>query len=345
MTDLPPVPKVRSYVLAPYVEALSAAGKSLEPTLRRYGIEPEIVHQIDELIPLENFLAITEIASQLADDNHLGLRLGANLPSQQLGAQGVIIRSGKNLGVALASYANWATALQEATQFLFTRQRHDARFIYRLGIRGPYGERQDIEFTLGNLFNLIRARMGQSWRPTEMHFEHSAPTGPRQHERVFGCPVYFDRPVNMLVLPLSDLEKEGMSGTSWRERAMIPLLQEHVAKLTLSAENHDSLARRIAMTVDQSLGRERMTLVAVADKLNMSVRTLQRRLEAEGTTFREVLGAERQRVAEGVLRNRETGRVLSAAIRAGYSDASSLSRAYKRRTGKKPSKYSRGWES
>jgi AraC-like DNA-binding protein len=142
----------------------------------------------------------------------------------------------------------------------------------------------------------------------------------------------------MLVIPLGDVEKADMTGMSWREKAMIPLLQEHAAQLTWKAQNVETLTRRVTMTIDQSLGRKRITLGWVADVLGMSVRTLQRKLDEEGTSFRQIMSVERRRMAESVLRHRQRGRVLTAAIRTGYSDASALSRAYKRWTGDSPNR-------
>lgn len=73
---------------------------------------------------------------------------------------------------------------------------------------------------------------------------------------------------------------------------------------------------------------ERPTLAALAARLRMSTRSLQRALMREGTSFSELLDAERRRRSAELL---EHGAVLKeAALRVGYADPSALTRARRR---------------
>lgn len=74
----------------------------------------------------------------------------------------------------------------------------------------------------------------------------------------------------------------------------------------------------------------------VAQKLNMSTRTLQRKLKASHTTFRTLLDEVRHEFAANYIQD-STFSLMEIAFVLGYSEYSSFSRAYKSWTGISPS--------
>jgi AraC-like DNA-binding protein len=78
----------------------------------------------------------------------------------------------------------------------------------------------------------------------------------------------------------------------------------------------------------------------VASSMHMSARTLQRRLEDEGTRFGEVLEEVRARLARTWLRDPSLG-LSEIAARLGFADLATFSRAFKRWTGMPPGQWRR----
>lgn len=79
----------------------------------------------------------------------------------------------------------------------------------------------------------------------------------------------------------------------------------------------------------------RRTLVEVAAELATSPRTLQRRLEAEGTSFQEALARTRERLARAYLRSSALPSA-DIAFLVGYDELTSFHRALRQWTGKTP---------
>jgi AraC-like DNA-binding protein len=77
---------------------------------------------------------------------------------------------------------------------------------------------------------------------------------------------------------------------------------------------------------------------AMAQELNMSPRTLQRKLRQDGTTYQAVLDDARKEVAEWCLLKTSLP-IEEIAERLGYIDVSSFSRAFRRWFDKPPSKF------
>ena len=70
----------------------------------------------------------------------------------------------------------------------------------------------------------------------------------------------------------------------------------------------------------------------------MSERTLQRRLQAEGTSFQEILEETRRSIALGYLADRRFA-AYEVSFMLGYSEPATFFRAFKRWTGKTPQTY------
>jgi AraC-like DNA-binding protein len=134
-------------------------------------------------------------------------------------------------------------------------------------------------------------------------------------------------------------------------RAMFdePLPQADRHTLQMCLAQCDALMQRreqrsgITSLVRSKLFRESglfPTLPDVAAELSVHPRTLRRRLDAEGTSFRDLLNEARSAVAVDLLRNVGLT-VEEVSRRLGYTEVSAFSHAFKRWYGVAPSTYSR----
>jgi AraC-like DNA-binding protein len=112
------------------------------------------------------------------------------------------------------------------------------------------------------------------------------------------------------------------------------LCQQLVVDLTHSG-GVSSVVRR---TLVEKMPWRFPTIERMADEMAMHARTLRRRLEAEGTTYRGLLTEVRKRLAIEYLRKtRMTTEEIAS--RLGYSDAANFRHAFSRWTGKTPHEY------
>ena len=82
------------------------------------------------------------------------------------------------------------------------------------------------------------------------------------------------------------------------------------------------------------------SLDEAADRLHMSPRTLHRRLEEEGTSFRAIKDGLRRDLAISQLSHSDKS-VLDIALDLGFAEASAFHRAFKKWTGARPGEYRR----
>jgi AraC-like DNA-binding protein len=80
------------------------------------------------------------------------------------------------------------------------------------------------------------------------------------------------------------------------------------------------------------------SLEEIASEFSMQPRTLNRRLQAEGTTFRELINEARFEVARQLLKGTRM-RIADIALALGYANASGFSNAFHRWAGAAPSEW------
>jgi AraC-like DNA-binding protein len=148
--------------------------------------------------------------------------------------------------------------------------------------------------------------------------------------------VYYGCQRNELVLDRALLDRPQRHS----EPRLLALLDRQLGAL-LSALP-DSRRFRAAITrcmMEELPGRE-PGVTMIAAKLRMSERTLQRRLQGEGTTFAEVLSDLRRDRALHYLRDRRLT-ICEVAFLLGFLDTTAFHRAFKRWTGRTPAEYRR----
>ena len=107
----------------------------------------------------------------------------------------------------------------------------------------------------------------------------------------------------------------------------------------LKQENGDeNFVERIRIAIQQKLTGRRPNVEDIADALHISSRTLQRRLQDEGSRFQRVLEEARHQLARHYLNN-SVLELNEAAYLLGYQDGSSFVRAFRNWEGVPPSRW------
>jgi AraC-like DNA-binding protein len=102
----------------------------------------------------------------------------------------------------------------------------------------------------------------------------------------------------------------------------------------MQCAQQETVARQVTSTL-LGLSPDRWTLRDVADARAIHPRTLNRRLAAEGSSFRGIIDGIRRSLASALLSETDLT-VTQVASRVGYADGGSFLRAYKRWTGDSP---------
>jgi AraC-like DNA-binding protein len=192
-----------------------------------------------------------------------------------------------------------------------------------------------VELQAGVHVSLHRDVMGQSFYPAELHFTFGRPRGAKKDVEVFGCPVLYGQPENKLIFDTEWLNGTPNFGNEVTNSELTELCDRLLSELKLST----GLAGRVREIFLASLARP-MSFDLVAERLRISSRTLRRKLEQEGTSFRELIDELRAHAAIKYVRDTDLT-IEDVAFALGFSDAAAFRHAFRRWTKSAPHEYRR----
>lgn len=332
---------VRASVLTLIFDGLRSRDLPIEELIRGEGTEAARLADPYAELDLRRYVALFEAAAALAHDPFFGLRLAQEIEIEQFGPLAIVILAAGNLGKALRAWARYSRTVQSGTRTEVLARGEVTECVYQISDSAIRPRRQDTEFTLGLVCRLFHGAVGRQWAPLAVEFEHAAPQGlgtnaaRRLYQRAFRCPVEFGASSNRIVVASQDLDLP----TAGAYHGLAPFV-EHLLRTLERPETTERLGDRVGRLVRNRLGQQSITVSAVADALGLSARTLQRRLELEGTSLRAILRECRRSRAETMLSDPQR-QVTSIAHSLGYADTAVLSRAFRLWTGAAPRAYRR----
>ena len=181
------------------------------------------------------------------------------------------------------------------------------------------------------LVRRLRLAAGPDWRPVSAAFEHREPDCLADYQNYFGRRVTFNARRYEIVIDATALAKpmpqvvEGIfeSVSELGNQALKKVrAEEDTAKLVreaITAKVRDAITSRLAQD-------SKLDLTHISQALQMTPRTLQRRLEQQQTTFERILVETRKELAEQLLRDTDLT-MIDIANRLGFSEASAFTRA------------------
>lgn len=318
------------------ISALNAWVNAFEPHSANAGEPFHGWPSIEDDVPLATFVDLAEQISARADNPWLGWSVGLNFDLIGLGEISQAIAASRSLRGALQRIVDYFGILQDACEVRLDIAGKDASISYRILDPDIWPRRQDALFTLGIFAKIIRGAVGAAWSEAEVVLEADENAAKADSGKVLGARCAFDGDTNLIRFPASMLDLPlGMRGES-------PL------------PNHARLTREVAMRrrrmpatlrvrtmIFQGLTEGEFTQDSVARSLGMSSRTLRRRLSDEGVSFQHLLDECRMRLAAFEFRVRDNVSIAQTALRLGYSEHSTFTRAFSRWSGMPPQRYIR----
>ena len=172
-------------------------------------------------------------------------------------------------------------------------------------------------------FNIVRDLCGNEWKPVEARFAHREPQDVKPYQRFFQTPLSFDTGQYAVVFSAEWLNRH-LHDSSPELRQ---LLQQEIEKLEV--QSGDNFPEQVRSLLRTTLVTGHSSAKQVAELLSMHRRTLNRHLNASGTSFRKLADEVRFEIARQLLEDSQMEIVLIASL-LGYCNASAFTRAFRR---------------
>lgn len=181
--------------------------------------------------------------------------------------------------------------------------------------------------------NVTRRLSSAGFRPLRLELRYPAPDYADEYARLFDCPLRFGAPRNRMLIDARWLDHPLAGHNPLTASQALALCAQRLAPPERGA------ARQEIVVAVERLLRERLDqhprLGDVARMLNLSERTLRRKLAESGQVFRELYDGIRAEHAMRLLIERRLS-VAEVGVQVGFDDPREFRRAFKRWTGMSP---------
>ncbi len=313
-------------------EVLRNLGADPSRVLAEIGVDPDLFDNPDNQI---SYLARGRLMAHCAERTacpHFGLLVGQRAGLSSFGVVGLLAKYSVDVESALHSLVRFMHLHVRGARVTLTTDSGLAVLEYQVYQAGVQGNDQVGDGAVAVAFNIMRDLCGNNWEPVEARFAHRKPEDVTPFRRFFQVPLRFDAEHYAVAFHTSWLNRP----VPFTSPELLHLLQKEVSKLEL---------KQGANLLDQVRSLLRTTLVTghssatqVAELLSMNRRTLNRHLNALGTSYRKVADEIRFEIARQLLEDSAMG-IIQIALFLGYSNASAFTRAFRRLSATTPASW------
>ena len=309
-------------------------GLTLDACLRNTGIDAAgLSNPATEILASQELQLIRNLLAGLGNPPGIGLDAGLRY---HLSTYGI-------WGFALLSSPTFRSAAEIAVRYLdlsyaFTRFRLEPRggdlMIILDDSKVPEDVRQFlVERDFGACVSAAAEIRPGGFVARGAQFRYPRPEHGWRYDRLVGIAPEFDASQNALLLSAKDLD----APLPQANPVMARMCEEQCRQLMSRRRVRSGFAGQIRDRLLHNPG-EMPSLDTVAAELHLAPRSLRRRLEEEGTSFRGLMDEVRQALAEELLKSTHL-KLAEIAERLGYTEPAAFISAFKRWKGMSPSAY------
>ena len=314
------------------LQRLEELGVRAPAVLRRAGLPQAFINQPRVLLNTEELFALWRAVGEVSTDPSIGLLLGTETKTERFHPIGLAALSSENFGSAIDQMARYKQ-LTCPEEILQEKDDEEWSIQFRWLLADEVEPPVLIECCFAWVLSTARVGTGTRISPVRVEFVQ-----PRAHVKTigrhFGCPVVCGTPRNAIIFRATDANRPFVTRNAELLGILAPQFDEE-----LKEENGDeNFIERVRIAIQQKLTGRRPTIEDVADALHISSRTLQRRLQDDGSSFQRVLEEARHPLARHYLNN-SVLELNEAAYLLGYEDGNSFVRAFRTWEGVPPARW------
>jgi AraC-like DNA-binding protein len=317
------------------VRAAEARGVATADLLAESGLTQELLEDPDARLPGSVVLSVWQRLRDRTADPLLQLAAPVSLPFGAYRVLDYLVGASATVGEGVERFARFFGLIADA--IALSIECDDGAHCLRLA-RADGGAVPPVyvDYVFAALVTRIRMKIRPALRVLRVELRQPEPAADAVHARVFRAPVHFDAPADRLCFA----DAEWRAPMDSADAALAHVLEEHARIL---ARRTPTVAAGFCADVEKTIASalaEGASAQEVARALHCSVRTLQRKLVATGTTFRQVSDTVRGQLAVDYLSDSNVS-IAEVAFLLGFSDQSSFNRAFRRWTGEPPGRWRR----
>ena len=314
-------------------KALRAEGHDSEALFRSAGLDPDRLKDPDARYPIDGMCRLWRLAAQVTEDPYFGFKAASHWHPTTINALGFSWMASDSLRDALIRMTRYGRIVTTVAQMEL--EEYDDHFAFRIRAMLPRAEVpcEAVDAGLATFVTMCRMSYGSDFDPLRVVTQRPRFDDPTRYLEYFRAPVEFSAPENVLYFSKDSLEAHLPTANPRLARINDQVITDYLAQF-----DKTSTSMRVRSKLTEMLPAGTVTQQDVAESLHMSLRTLQRKLAEESTSYKELLEETRKELANQYLRQGCLS-VSEVTYLLGFSEPSNFARAFKRWTGRTPSEF------
>ena len=308
---------------------LRSMGYDPEPIFRAAGLDPADFLDLDHRIPYAKAARLLGQCAKTTGYDQFGLLAGQFFLIAQLGIPGMLAHTAPTVNTALHDIVHYMGLHDRGGIATLNISSRYTAFGYAIAIDDAEAVDQIYDLCISMICGIMRSFCGADWNPTRVELTRRLPKDSQPYKDYFRAPVMFDSKRSAVVFSNKWLDYHLVTADENYHKQVAADAQT----LRQSMPNSVSLEVRIAL--HSRLTQTTCSAATIAELLGLHERTLHRRLQNEGTSFRALLEETRKIFACNYLRSTSLS-ISSIANALGYGSTDACDHAFKRWYGKSP---------
>lgn len=275
---------------------------------------------------------LLNLFSQVEGEFDLGIEISERLPLSVFGFLGMAVINGESIQGVMSLIQKFMVVKTNIVAINLKPLGEDLFIEVSAGPQVSFGHKTVLDTCLNTIYGILdfitlgRLEIKALHLPYPKFSQH-------KNEARFQCQVLFGQPqAGLLLSKAVATEHLKMANTVAMQEA-VKLCQAELEKLP----QQQTVTSKVQTILMQHVNRN-VSLDEVAKRLNLTQRTLHRRLISEGHTFKEVTAQVKRQMAMRYLQSGQMA-IFEVGYALGYSDPANFRRAFKRWFGQSPAEY------
>lgn len=314
---------------------LRGRGLDMALALAEIGLDWERLATQEQMLDFGAVQRLVQVAIEASGQPWLGIELGQMAHISAHGALGSAVVASPDLRQALATVARFSSLRNDLLRFELDEHSATAVLLVHECVDLGTARGFVLDTVFGTAMRLMETVVGYKLRDLRIELPIAAPAWREQYERcVDGAILTFDAPLLAFHLSPAMLDAQCITANA---RAYDAARDDCERELAQAAGGIGPWSLRVRQLLLQRCPPiSYPTALALAEVCHVSVRTLIRRLRAEGSSYQDLLDGVRKEQALWQLRHTQNS-VEEIAAMLGFVDTSNFSRTVRRWFGQTPS--------
>jgi AraC-like DNA-binding protein len=297
------------------------------------GLDYSAVNDPDAGFAQDGMTRLWQRAVEITGNPAIGLNLAKVMRPGAMHVVGYALMSSSTLRDSFQRLVRYQRIIAEGADVQFGSTNRGA--LLTLAIHGDQlpPARQSADGSLASTLAFCRWLTGKPLVPIEVYFQGPPPVDIEPYQAAFQAPLRFNAEFHGMLMRHVDMDIALPTANAELAQLHDRFAGDYLARFSDSRVTHQ--ARQVICRLLPQGEPRRET---VAQSLHLSERSLQRRLDEEGTSFQQLLDDTRRTLAEQYLARADLA-LLEVAYLLGFADPSNFFRAFKRWFAMTPGEY------